>query len=233
MNFVVVNAAPKVSRTFYEGTYNPEDKAAPPACWSADGDRPDPSVETPQHKNCADCPQNIKGSGLNNSRACRFSQRIAVVLENDLGGDVFQLSLPATSIFGDGDNGKLPLNAYVKLLAGFNVPVTAVVTEARFDVNADTPKLTFKAVRPLTEEEFDLCQKAGQSAAAKQAITFTVSQQDAVKPAQLAAPESKPESKPKPPVQEGDEPKKRESKAPAPTPEPKKSAAALVDEWDD
>jgi len=243
MNFVIVNAAPKVGRTFYQGTYDPDaGKAVAPACWSADGDTPDKSIETPQAITCATCPQNIKGSGQGESRACRFSRRLAVVLENDLSGDVFQLSLPAASIFGDGDNGKLPLNAYAKFLAGFNVPITAVVTEARFDTNAATPKLTFKAVRPLTEEEFETCQKAGQSAAAKQAITFTVSQQDGVK--QIAqrdaefrnndAPEEAPKkAAPKKPVEdeEAAAPTKRETKA-AP-PEPKKSATDLLAEWDD
>jgi hypothetical protein len=242
MNFIIINAAPKVGRTYYTGTFDPDaEKASPPACWSADGDTPDKSIEEPQATTCATCPQNIKGSGQGDSRACRFSRRLAVVLENDLGGDVFQLSLPAASIFGDGDNGKLPLNAYVKFLAGFNVPVTAVVTEARFDTNAATPKLTFKAVRPLTEEEFETCQQSGQTPAAKQAIAFTVSQQDGVK--QIAkrdeefrnndaeeAPKAK--AKPAPKAEEPEaEPTKRETKAAAP--EPKKSAQALLAEWDD
>ena len=242
MNFIIVNAAPKTGRTYYAGTYDPDaEKAAAPTCWSADGDTPDKSIEKPHAPTCATCPMNIKGSGQGESRACRFSRRLAVVLENDLGGDVFQLSLPAASIFGDGDNGKLPLNAYVKFLAGFNVPVTAVVTEARFDTNAATPKLTFKAVRPLTEEEFETCQRAGQTPAAKQAVTFTVSQQDGVK--QIAKRDEEfrnndadeaPKAKAKPaPKAEDDapEPTKRETKAAAP--EPKKDPKALIAEWDD
>lgn len=240
MNFVVVNAAPKVGRTYYTGTFDPDaEKAAAPACWSADGDAPDKSVEEPQATTCATCPQNIKGSGQGESRACRFSRRLAVVLENDLKGDVFQLSLPAASIFGDGENGKLPLNAYVKFLAGFNVPVTAVVTEARFDTNAATPKLTFKAARPLSEEEFEACQQAGQSAAAKQAIALTVSQQDGVK--QIAKRDEEFRSNDKPaekkaekaaePEAEEEAPTKRTTKAAAP--EPKKDAKALLAEWDD
>ena len=248
MNFIIVNAAPKVGRTYYEGTYDPDaEKAAAPACWSANGETPDASIEAPQSKTCATCPQNIKGSGQGDSRACRFSQRVAVVLENDLGGDVFQLSLPAASIFGNGENGKLPLNAYVKFLAGFNVPVTAVVTEARFDTNAATPKLTFKAARALTEAEFEQCKQAGQSAAAKQAITFTVSQQDGVK--QIAQRDEEFRSNDKPVTKKAVEPEsagesegaatppaegaptKRTTKAAAP--EAKKDAKALLAEWDD
>lgn len=244
MNFIIVNAAAKVGRTYYEGTYDPDaEKAAAPACWSANGDAPDANVETPQAKSCATCPKNVKGSGQGESRACRFSQRVAVVLENDLDGDVFQLSLPAASIFGNGEGGKLPLQAYTKFLAGFNVPITAVVTEARFDTNAATPKLTFKAARPLTEEEFEACQKAGQSPAAKQAIAFTVAQQDGVKQiakrdeefrdngaAETPAPKQT-KAKAEPQDEAEPEPTKRETKAAAP--EPKKDAKALLAEWDD
>jgi len=246
INFVIVNAAAKVGRTYYAGTFDQDaEKAAAPVCWSANGDAPDAAVAKPQAKTCASCPQNIKGSGQGESRACRYSQRIAVALENDLNGDVFQLSLPAASIFGNGENGKLPLQAYTKFLAGFNVPITAVVTEARFDTTAATPKLTFKAARPLTEEEFETCQQSGQSPAAKQAVTFTVSQQDGVK--QIAKRDeefrnndSKPEEEAPPKQAKAkaeavaeDEvaPTKRETKAAAP--EGKKDAKALLAEWDD
>lgn len=233
MNFVIVNAAPKTGRVFYEGTFDPDaDKASAPVCWSADGDKPDSKVEEPQSSTCATCPQNIKGSGQGDTKACRYSQRLAVVLENDLSGDVFQLTLAATSIFGDGENGKLPLKAYAKFLDGFNVPITSVVTEARFDTKSATPKLTFKAVRPLTEEEYEQSIQAGQTAAAKQAIMLTVAQQDGVKKLEnKQAPAPKAE---KPAVKEEAEeaaPKKRDSKAPPP--EPKKDAKALLAEWDD
>ena len=99
LDVVIVAAASKISRTFYGEAYNP-DSPAPPSCWSADGEKPDASVKEPQHVNCAGCPQNIKGSGNGESRACRFSQRLAVVLANDVEGDVLQLTLPATSVFG-------------------------------------------------------------------------------------------------------------------------------------
>lgn len=246
LNFVVVNAAPKTGRTYYAGTYDPDaEKAAAAVCWSADGNAPDAAVGSPQAKTCAECPQNIKGSGQGESRACRFSRRMAVVLENDINGGVYQLSLPAASIFGDGEGGKPPLNAYVKFLAGFNVPVTAVVTEARFDTSAATPKLTFKALRPLTEEEYAACQQAGQSSAAKQAITFTVSQQNGVK--QLGKPDTekfednlhiaKPKAAAKPaPKSEAEEdepePTKRSNKEVAAV-VAKKTPQALIAEWDD
>lgn len=238
MNMVIVNAAPKVSRSYYEKGYDPDaEKAAAPTCWSADGETPDKDVFAPVHKNCADCPMNVKGSGQGDSRACRYQRRLAVALENDLEGDVYQLTLPATSIFGKGENGKLPLNAYASFLAGFNVPITAVVTEMRFDTSAETPKLTFKAIRPLTEEEFATSQRQGQTPAAKQAITFTVAKQDDVKQLEhksepKPAPKAEPKAEKKAEKKEEAEPTKRESKSDAP-PAEKKDLSKLVDEWDD
>ena len=80
MNFVVVNGSPNVSRVFYTGTYV-KGQASAPACFSADGKAPDPTALEPQSSACATCPQNVEGSGEGTSRACRFFQRIAVVLE--------------------------------------------------------------------------------------------------------------------------------------------------------
>lgn len=184
MNVVIVAASPSVNRTFYEGVYQ-EGVAAAPTCYSQDGITPAADSANPQGKLCSTCPQNIAGSGQNNSRACRYSQRIAVVLDNDLDGDVFQMTLPAQSIFGkpEGPNGKMPLQAYAKHLAAHNVPITAVVTEARFDTSSATPKLTFKAVRPLNEAEFNIVKRQGASDDAKTAITLTVAQMDKAQPA--------------------------------------------------
>ena len=238
MNVVIVAAAPKVSRTFYAGVYK-KGVASPPDCWSADGEKPDAKAANPQSKTCATCPQNVKGSGQGDSRACRFSQRLAVVLENDVNGDVYQLTHPSQSIFGEGEPGKWPLQTYARMLGSKGVPITAVVTEARFDTNAATPKLTFKAVRPLTEEEFATCQQVGQSPTAKQAVTFTVSKQDGVK--QIAERDAEFRSNDKPAVAKKAAEPEAEATEEAPTkrttkpaaPGLKKDAKALLAEWDD
>ena len=91
LNVVIVNAG-ALSRTYYEGEYD-SDNPTPPACWSPDNKKPDAEVENPQAKTCESCPQNVKGSGKGESRACRFNQRIAVLLEGDL-DTVYQLQLP-------------------------------------------------------------------------------------------------------------------------------------------
>jgi len=185
LNVVIVGAAAKVSRTFYAGVYKKGQSTAPD-CWSANGDYPDASVENAQSKSCATCPQNVKGSGQGESRACRFSQRLAVVLDNDIGGDVFQLTLPSTSIFGEGETGKWPLQTYAKMIGGKGVPITAVVTEMRFDTASSTPKITFKPVRFLEADEITQAIEQGKTDAARKAITMTVAQADGVQ--KLAAP---------------------------------------------
>ena len=180
MNIVIAAANANVSRTFYAGTYQ-EGQSTAPSCWSNDGITPDIKVEAPEASKCASCAQNIKGSGQNDSRACRFSQRLAVVLENDIRGDIYQLTLPAQSIFGAVENGKMPLQAYAKFLGSHGLPVTAVVTEMRFDTASATPRLTFKAVGPLEAEEMATIEVKGKSAEAKAATQSTVAMVDGTK----------------------------------------------------
>ena len=175
MNFVIVAAAPKVHRTYFKDKYE-EGKTIEPTCWSADGVKPDAEVPdaTRQHSVCATCPQNVAGSGDGNSRACRYSRRIAVALENDLSGNIYRLQLPAKSIFGRPEGDKMPLDAYAKFLAGHNVPITGVVTEARFDTAEAVPVIKFRAVRPLAPDEWEMVQGAARSEDAARAIEFKI-----------------------------------------------------------
>lgn len=234
LDVVIVNAAPKVSRTFYAGQFV-EGQATAPNCWSADGDLPDASIAEPQSKSCATCPQNVKGSGQGDSRACRFSQRLAVVLANDIEGDVMQLTLAATSIFGKEDGDKRPLQAYARYLAAQNISPETLVTRLKFDTKAAVPKLFFQPVRWLDDTEFSTITDKGQSDEAKKAITMTVSQSDGIKP--LALEGKKPEAKAVPEVEETgevDEPEVRKEVKAKPTAVPKKTGnlASVVDNWD-
>lgn len=233
LNVVIVAAAEKVSRTFYEGTYKKGVTSAP-NCWSANGDFPDASVKEPQAKSCASCPQNIKGSGQGETRACRFSQRLAVVLDNDIGGDVYQLTLPSTSIFGEGESGKWPLQTYAKMIGSRGVPITAVVTEMRFDTNSSTPKVVFKPSRFLEANEIQMAIEQGKSDVAKKAITMTVAQADGVQKLESPKAEAKVESAPakaeaSPEVES--EPTKRTAKKEEVA--PKKDISKILSDWDD
>jgi hypothetical protein len=171
MNFVVLATSKGVSRTFYEGKYE-EGKDVKPSCWSAEGLVPNTEVLNPQSSSCATCKQNIEGSGDGKSRACRYSKRIAVALENDISGNIYRLQVPAKSYFGRADGEKMPLQAYGKFLGGHGIPITGVVTEARFDTAEAVPVLKFRAVRPLTRPEWEAAKAQGESDEAKQAVEF-------------------------------------------------------------
>ena len=234
MNVVIVKAASKVSRIYYAGSYT-EGEAVSPTCWSSDSQRPDEKVKDKQAATCLACPQNIKGSGQGDSRACRYQQRLAVVVDGEVDkGEVYQLVLPPTSVFGDGEKGKLPLQAYARHLKNHGTPITGVVTEMRFDTASPTPKLVFKPVRPVTEDEFNKIQELKDSKEAIQAITLTVAQTDGVKDkpslknALMAPAVEKVEAVE---VEAIEEPKKAPPKKAPVANEPK--LEDLVGEWDD
>lgn len=243
MNIVVVKANPNLLRTYYAGQYK-EGENASPDCWSSDDRKPDAKAPNKQHDTCSNCPQNIKGSGNNGeSKACRYSQKLAVVLDGDMGGDVYQVSLAATSIFGKGEAGsdRLPLQAYARYLGSHNVPVTAVVTEMRFDTKSPVPKLLFKPVRGLTDSEWETCAKQADTQEALDAIKhdFVVKAKEAGSDEEFeqAKPKAKPAAKAAPaPVVEADEPVAepvKVSKKAVAEPVADKELASIIDEWDD
>ncbi len=227
MNMVIVGAAQYNSRSFYEATFAEGQGAKMPDCFSDNGISPSAKSLAPQSATCKDCPQNVDGSAPSGKgRACRFSRRLAVVLENDQQGDVFQITLPAQSIFGKGIDGKLPLEAYVRLLGTNNVSVTSVVTEMRFDTSSATPKLTFKAVRYLEEDEFANALAKGKTPEAKAAIGLTAGAIDGAPQIAVAKPVA--EKAPIVAEEATPEPTKRTKKTEAETP---KDINAVLDDW--
>lgn len=249
MQVVIINAAP-VSRTFYAGTYVKGQKSKP-TCWSSDTQTPDAAVPEDQRqaKFCKDCPQNIKGSAAQGEgRACRFAQRVAVALASDAGVDdnVYQLNLPATSVFGDADGQKMPLQAYGRYLKAHNTHVISVVTEMKFDPTAQM-KLVFKPIRPLNEGELRTVLALRDHPDTIKAITMTVSQMDradgegdAPAPAPAGAKNAlKAEPKPEPKAERVEaevveEPKKVVKKAAATAEVAEKTDLSdIVGEWDD
>lgn len=244
MNVVLVNAAP-VSRMFFQGVYQ-KGKVTKPTCWSSDTQRPDAAVPTEQRQAdfCKDCAQHVKGSAPSGEgRACRFQQRVAVVLEPEIGNDVVhQITLPSTSVFGDAEGKKMPLQAYGRYLKAHNTHAISIVTEMRFDTASSTPKLIFKAVRALEEDELRAVIKMKDHPDTVKAITMNVSQMDGVIPAPKAAPApAEEEDVPPPPpkakakkveAEEVDEPVKVTTKKAA-APETKTNLADIVGDWDD
>ena len=258
LDVIIVKAAPKVSRIFYAKSYD-GDNITGPDCWSNDGERPDASAENKQGTTCMSCPQNIAGSGQGNSRACRYQQRLAVVLENNIEGDILQLTLPATSVFGKEDGDKRPLQAFARNLAMQNPPISPemIVTRMKFDTKAEAPKLHFAPSRWLTDEEYAIVKTQGESDEAKRAVVMTVAAADGVKPTPklaiegkrpmgeltkeedapayepIAAKASKAKAKPAE-VEEDAEPEvRKESSKPSAVPAKKGKLADIVSDWDD
>jgi hypothetical protein len=90
---------------------------------------------------------------------------------------VYQLQLPATSLFGATDN-RHGLQSYVKFLSANDMPVIGLVTTMYFDENSETPKLYFKPARPLEDEEIRAVLELAEHEDATKAVTLSVYQAD-------------------------------------------------------
>lgn len=192
---IIVKMAHNASRTFYEGEYE-EGKPVSPTCWSTDSKIPDEDVPTPQAKNCDVCEFSVRGSGIGGmGAACKLSWRIAVVLLDDIAGDVMQMVLPATSTFGKEDMGKWPFRPYIKMLANNNVSANNVVTKMQFAVDSSIPKLYFSPTAAVESKDIEVIKEQSKSSAAEEAIKMNVYQVDVKK---------SPFDKPKPIVDEND-----------------------------
>jgi hypothetical protein len=148
-----------------------------------------------------------------------------VVLEGQIDGDVYQLTLPSNSLWNS-DNGKLGIKPYAELLGSHGLNVTDVITEVRFDTASSSPKLVFKAVRPLTEEEIVAIQSKGKTADAQRAIGNTPAALDGAKDEAPKAIENKVEAKAEVKAEPVKEPVKREKKEAAP-----KDISEALDDW--
>jgi hypothetical protein len=248
INIVIVKTSP-VSRMFYEGQYV-AGQASAPACWSGDSNSGKPSDDVPsetrQGDTCFDCPQNIKGSGQGDSRACRYQQRVAVMLADVEGrlrsNSVYQLSLPATSIFGD-DKKKMGLQTYARLIEAQGAPLAAIMTELKFDTDSSTPKLLFKPMRMLEQDELMMALEAQKDAATTKLVTLSIKTKQDTSVPQLTSDKVPSPVSEKPPLfaeltkkydkEEVAEPKVKVSKKKKEAPAPDVDLASLLDEFDD
>lgn len=219
MPIIFVRMAHAPSRTYYTGAYKKGVKVSP-SCWSQDAQTPAEEVKNPPARSCRECPYSVKGSGQGGTgTACRISWRTAVVLPNDPAGDVMQLVLPATSVFGEEESGKWPFKAYVQMLANNNISASRVITKMQFDIKASVPRLLFSPVAPVNSEDLDILARQGKSDAADKAIKLTVYQTDATEgEVEVAQPEV--EAAPVEPVL-------RET----PKPSTGTDAAAVINKW--
>lgn len=239
-NAIIVDALPKVSRTFYAGKYDPNAKPTLPDCWSNLGEKPEPNVPNRQAASCMECKQNVKGSGDNGGRACRYQRRIAILVEGDPSGEVYQFNVPAKSLFGKGTGNVHPFESYVKYLLANGESPDTVVTNISYDLNADSMELLFTPLRGLTDEEYDLVVAAQNDPDTKKYVQLTVAAVDgATKASNGKGSEPEEQDEPAPKVSRSDEPEddepaepvKRTAKKPVQDVEPKKDLASIIDEW--
>lgn len=245
LNVIVVNALPSISRQYYAEAFDPNGDATLPDCWSNLGDKPESSAANPQASSCQTCPQNVEGSGGGKRRACSFQRRIAVILEGDPLGEVYQMNLASTSIFGKGEGNTHPFDSYVRFLSANNKSIDRIVTTISFDEDSDHTKFFFTPLRHLTPDEEAVAVMAGSSQDAKTVVRLTVAAQDGVRklpPAVKSAADTEefapPPAKPAKAAQFDasddpiEEPTKRASSKQA-APAPKANLADVVSAWSD
>ena len=152
LEVVVLRANPNRSKIFYAKGWKEGDDSRPD-CYSADGIKPDASIEKPQAKSCATCPKNVWGSKTTESgtkiKACTDSVRLAVVAP-DAVDDPMLLRVPAASIKAWREFGSV--------CARRRLSYNSVVVRLSFEADASTPKLVFNPVglvSPATFAEID------------------------------------------------------------------------------
>lgn len=152
LEVVMLGASPNLSRIYYEKDFE-EGDAEEPDCYSVDGIAPAADAKHKQCDTCAGCPQAVWGSKITpagkKAKKCQDSKRIAVVPAGDIANEVYGgpmlLRVPAASL--------ADLASYGKKMKAKGYSYKTIVTRLGFDMDASYPKLTFKAVRVLTEDE--------------------------------------------------------------------------------
>jgi hypothetical protein len=188
---------------------------------------------------------NIKGSGDNGGKACRYQRRISILLEGDSSGTVYQFNIPAKSLFGKGVGNVHPFESYVKFLVSNGKSPDLVVTNIAFDNEAETMELLFSPVREVNDAEFELVSAAQKRPETVAYTKLTVGQTDGVgkvaAPAKESEPEPEPEPEPEAKVTRSDEPdgaddipapvKVAKKKEQPPEPATDASLALILNKW--
>lgn len=149
---VIIKANPYLTKQYYEKSFEDGDSEAP-SCYSIDGKVPSSAVETPQHTNCAMCPQNKFGSRVTPAgvkvKACQDNKKLAITplvdIQNKVHGGPMLFRVPASAL--------KDLLTFNNTMTARGYPYNAVAVRIGFDIEASYPKPTFKAMRVLTEEE--------------------------------------------------------------------------------
>lgn len=156
LEVVILKSNPNLSKIYYQGGYE-EGASAKPTCYSNDGQGPARDAQEPQANKCAICPHNQWGSRVTENgakgKSCSDSRRLAVAPIGDLENPML-LRIPAATL--------KELTAYADMLNRRKAPYQAVVTKIGFDHTVAHQKLTFKAIRWLTNDEADVAAEVGE-----------------------------------------------------------------------
>ena len=178
LNVVIINSSPKVGRIFYAKQWTPDAEPTAPDCFSNDGQAPDAGAENPQSARCDTCQQNIKGSGMGNSKACRYSRRVAMLLEDDFGtsleGEVYQMNLASKSLFGESPaENTHTFENYIKYLGNNGKSLDWYITKLSFNENNDNQSLLFTPVEHIKRNHYDVITKVANTPAVQKMVTMT------------------------------------------------------------
>lgn len=235
---IVVHGSQHVGRIFYAKAWSPDAEPTAPDCFSNDGRTPDPSVANPPASRCDSCPNNIKGSGMGSSKACRYSRRLAVMLLDDFGtpleGEVYQMNLASKSLFGDNVGDRFTFENYTKYLANNGKSVDWFITEISFNADNDNQSVLFEAVGHINKQIHEALQRNQARDDVKRMVIMTPYQADASGRALGMTKEEAEEQFETVVAAPVAEPKKRESKKAAePPPTSKQSLDEVVKAWSD
>lgn len=222
LNVVLLKANKGTSKVFYIKGYDKDSsEGQKPDCYSNDGVEPAADAQNKQAKKCATCPHNQWGSrisekGATKGKACADAVRMAVAPAGQI-NDAMLLRVPPASIKALGE--------YGQMLAKRGVGYNMVVTKVGFDLQAESPKLTFSAVGLLDDEGFAEVQEIAASDVVANILGSSVvagiaADAPAIEEAEEEAPAPVVKPKAKPVVEEAAE----EEEAPKPVAKPKAAA---------
>ena len=210
LNVVLLKANKGTSKVFYLKGYDKDtSEGQKPDCYSSDGIEPAADAQNKQAKKCATCAHNQWGSrisekGATKGKACSDTVRMAVAPAGQV-NDAMLLRVPPASIKALGE--------YGQMLAKRGVGYNMVVTKVGFDLQAESPKLTFSPVGLLDDEGFAEVQEIVASDVVNNILGAS--------PVALeAAPEAEPEAEQPAPVKAEEKPAAKPKAAAKPKPAP-------------
>lgn len=177
LELVLLRSLERPSKTFYRESFS-EGSNAKPDCWSSNGLVPDSNVPTPVSKQCVNCPNNAWGSKFTpdgkQTRACSDVRRVAAAFDYQIKEvadgkrgiqdvDVLLLRVPAASLNNLKDYAE-------RVLKPKGLPYYVLTTKVGFDADVAYPKLTFKGLRFLSEDEFKVSSELRESDEAKRVL---------------------------------------------------------------